>query len=33
MTYPLHLEERTLLDRERFFDVPLYKSSIETFRG
>jgi hypothetical protein len=33
MTYPLHLEERTLRDRESFFDVPLYKSSIETFRG
>ena len=28
MTYPLHLEERTLRDRESFFDVPLCHNQV-----
>jgi len=32
-TYPLHLEQSTLRNSESFFEVPLYNSSRETFRG
>ncbi len=32
-THPLHLEHNTFLDNDSFFDVPLYKSSRETFKG
>jgi hypothetical protein len=33
ISHPLHLGQRIFLDKDNFFDVPLYKSSSDTFKG